>query len=66
MGFAHLFKEMTSAPGEFLVSWVVFLMLVQLTKAIGGKGLLPPDLAAWIPSAIFGMLGLVLLARVRT
>ena len=45
---------------------VVFLMMVQLTKAIGGKGLMPPDLAAWIPSALFGVLGVVLLARVRT
>jgi lipopolysaccharide export system permease protein len=45
---------------------VIFLMLVQMTKAIGGKGLMPPDLAAWLPSAIFGLLGVVLLARVRT
>ncbi|HEX6052444.1 MAG TPA: LptF/LptG family permease, partial [Gemmatimonadaceae bacterium] len=45
---------------------VVFLLMVQLTKAIGSKGLMPPDLAAWIPSAIFGLLGLILLARVRT
>ncbi|MEK7401165.1 MAG: LptF/LptG family permease [Gemmatimonadota bacterium] len=52
--------------GISLAVTVVFLMLVQLTKAIGGKGLLPPDVAAWVPSAIFGMLGLILLARVRT
>jgi lipopolysaccharide export system permease protein len=52
--------------GISLAVTVVFLMLVQLTKAIGGKGLLPPDLAAWIPSAIFGALGLLLLTRVRT
>jgi len=45
---------------------VVFLMLVQLTKAIGSKGLMPPDLAAWIPSVIFAALGVVLLTRVRT
>ena len=45
---------------------VVFLLMVQLTKAIGAKGLMPPDLAAWVPSAIFALLGLVLLARVRT
>lgn len=45
---------------------VVFLMLVQLTKAIGSKGLMPPDLAAWVPSAIFAILGVVLLTRVRT
>lgn len=52
--------------GISLAVTVVFLMLIQLTKAIGGKGLLPPDIAAWVPSAIFGLLGLVLLARVRT
>lgn len=45
---------------------VVFLMLIQLTKAIGGKGLMPPDLAAWVPSALFAAVGVVLLARVRT
>ena len=52
--------------GISLAVTVIFLMLIQLTKAIGGKGLLPPDVAAWVPSAIFGVLGLVLLARVRT
>ena len=45
---------------------VVFLMLVQLTKAIGSKGLMPPDLAAWVPSVIFAGLGTWLLVRVRT
>jgi lipopolysaccharide export system permease protein len=45
---------------------VVFLMLIQLTKAIGSKGLMPPDIAAWVPSMLFGVLGLVLLGRVRT
>jgi lipopolysaccharide export system permease protein len=52
--------------GISLAVTVIFLMLIQLTKAIGGKGLLPPDLAAWVPSMIFGTLGLVLLGRVRT
>jgi len=41
-------------------------MLIQLTKAVGGKGLIAPDLAAWIPNAIFAVMGVVLLARVRT
>ena len=45
---------------------VIFLMLIQLTKAIGSKGLMPADLAAWVPSALFGVLGIVLLSRVRT
>jgi len=52
--------------GISLAVTVIFLMLIQLTKAIGGKALLPPDVAAWVPSAIFGVLGLVLLVRVRT
>ena len=31
MGFSHLWKEMVAAPGEFMVSWVVFLMLVVMS-----------------------------------
>lgn len=52
--------------GISLAITVVFLMLVQLTKAIGNKGLMSPDLAAWVPSAIFAVLGVILLSRVRT
>ncbi len=52
--------------GVSLATTVIFLMLIQLTKAIGGKGLLPPDLAAWFPSILFGLIGLVLFVRVRT
>lgn len=52
--------------GISLATTVVFLMLVQLTQAIGDKGLVVPELAAWIPSAVFGILGTVLLVRVRT
>ena len=36
--------------GISLAITVVFLMLVQMTKAVGSKGLMPPDLAAWVPS----------------
>jgi lipopolysaccharide export system permease protein len=52
--------------GISLATTIVFLMLIQLTKAIGGKGLIPPDYAAWVPGALFGAIGLVLMARVRT
>jgi lipopolysaccharide export system permease protein len=45
---------------------VIFLMLIQLTKAIGGGGLLPPNVAAWMPNAVFGLTGAFLLARTRT
>jgi lipopolysaccharide export system permease protein len=52
--------------GLSLAITVIFLMLVQMSKAVGGKGIMPPDVAAWLPSAIFGALGVYLLSRVRT
>lgn len=52
--------------GVSLASTVVFLMLIQLTKAVGGSGNVLPELAAWIPSMLFGALGVWLMMRVRT
>ncbi len=49
-----------------LATTVLFLVLIQLTKAIGGKGILPAEPAAWMPNVIVGVIALVLLARVRT
>lgn len=49
-----------------LATTVVFLVLIQLTKSIGGKGLVTPELAAWIPNIVGGFFALILLARVRT
>jgi hypothetical protein len=37
---------------------MIFLLMIQLTRAIGGKGVIPPDLAAWIPGAVFALIGL--------
>jgi len=52
--------------GVSLGTTVIFLMLVQLTKAVGGNGVIQPEVAAWMPNAIFGLTGLILLRRVRT
>jgi lipopolysaccharide export system permease protein len=52
--------------GISLATTVLFLMLIQITKAIGGGGVIPPTVAAWLPNALFGVLGIVLLAKVRT
>ena len=52
--------------GLSLGTTIIFLVLIQLTRAIGGKGLIQPELAAWIPSALFGVAGAILLARVKT
>lgn len=49
-----------------LATTMIFLLMVQLTRAIGKEGLVSPEYAAWIPGAIFAVLGLGLLARVRT
>jgi lipopolysaccharide export system permease protein len=45
---------------------VLFLLLMQISKAVGAGGLVNPVAAAWIPNAIFLFIGLVLLVRART
>ena len=40
--------------------------LMPVFMKSGGKGLVPPEVAAWLPSALFGLAGTVLLARTRT
>src|SRR4029450_6221720 len=52
--------------GISLATTVIFLMLIQLTKAVGGKGLIPPEVAAWMPNAVFAVIGTGMLAGVRT
>ena len=49
-----------------LATTMIFLIMIQLSRAIGSKGVIPPDMSAWVPGALFGLFGLVLLARVRT
>lgn len=45
---------------------VIFLLMVQITKAIGAGGVINPVVAAWFPNVVFLFAGLVLLAKVRT
>jgi lipopolysaccharide export system permease protein len=45
---------------------VAYLMLINLTRAIGASGLINPTLAAWAPNVLFFLWALVLLVRVRT
>jgi len=45
---------------------IVFLLLTQIMKAVGAGGVVDPVVAAWLPNAVFLVLGVVLLARVRT
>jgi lipopolysaccharide export system permease protein len=52
--------------GLSLATTVTFLMMIQLTKAIGGKNIIAPDLAAWLPNVLFAVVGFFVLSRVRT
>ena len=45
---------------------IIFLVLIQLTKAIGGNGVISADLAGWLPNILVVAIALILLARVRT
>lgn len=49
-----------------LATTFVFLLMVQLSKAVGAGGLLPPTLAAWFPNIVFGLAAIWLMRRVRT
>ena len=45
---------------------VLYLLLINLSKAVGGTGLINPTLSAWVPNGIFLGLGAWLMFRVRT
>lgn len=45
---------------------VLYLLLINLSKAVGSTGLIDPTLSAWVPNLFFGAIGVWLLARVRT
>jgi lipopolysaccharide export system permease protein len=49
-----------------LATAIVFLVMVQVSRAVGTSGALPPLVAAWVPNAGFGLAGLILFARART
>ncbi|MDE2764794.1 MAG: LptF/LptG family permease [Gemmatimonadota bacterium] len=52
--------------GVSLGSTLVYILLLRLFGAIGITGGLPPVWAAWTPNLLFLVVGVVLLARVRT
>ena len=49
-----------------LGSTVAFLTMIQLSRAVGISGFVPPIVAAWLPSVLFLSIGRVLLARARS
>ena len=49
-----------------LATTIIFLTMVQIMRAVGAGGVVPPLLAAWIPNSLFGTAGVVLFAKART
>jgi len=49
-----------------LGSTVAFLTMIQLSRAVGISGFMPPLAAAWLPSVLFLSIGGVLLAKARS
>ncbi|HEX9393347.1 MAG TPA: LptF/LptG family permease, partial [Gemmatimonadales bacterium] len=45
---------------------IIFLLLIQLSQAVGAGGLVPPLLAAWLPNLGFGAAALWLLKKAPT
>jgi lipopolysaccharide export system permease protein len=45
---------------------VIFLLITQITRAVGAGGVINPTVAAWVPNVVFLFAALVLLAKVRT
>jgi lipopolysaccharide export LptBFGC system permease protein LptF len=50
--------------GSIFICFAYFV-IQQVCLALGSGGHLPPWLAAWLPNLFFGVMGLVLTARVR-
>jgi lipopolysaccharide export system permease protein len=49
-----------------LATTVLFLLMINLSKAVGAGGVVHPVAAAWLPNLLFLAAALVLLKRVRT
>jgi lipopolysaccharide export system permease protein len=45
---------------------IVYLLMINLTQAIGESGVINPTVAAWLPNAVFLGWGGWLLVKVRT
>ena len=52
--------------GLALGSLILYILLLNVWGAMGAAGIVSPVTAAWTPNAIFFVLGLVFLSRVRT
>jgi len=66
LGMQNARSGATYGVAVSLVTTIVFLTFIQITKAIGSGGAVPPLVAAWLPNALFAAGGLLLFVRTRT
>ena len=52
--------------GLSLATFILYMVIMRLSGAIGESGGMSPLVAAWLPNAIFLVAGIVLVSRVRT
>jgi lipopolysaccharide export system permease protein len=66
LGMANARGGATWGVAVSLATTIIFLTLIQITKAVGNGGAIPPLVAAWTPNVLFTLGGLVLFVRART
>lgn len=66
LGMANARAGATWGVAVSLATTIVFLTLIQITKAVGNGGVIPPLVAAWTPNVLFTLGGAALFVRART
>jgi len=59
-------KGKVATVGGAIGLWLLYIGLTNIFEQFGLNGLLPPEMAVWAPLALFTLLGVYLLSRIRT
>ena len=59
-------KGKVATVGGAIGLWLLYIGLTNIFEQFGLNGLLPPEMAVWAPLALFSLLGVFLLSRIRT
>ena len=59
-------KGKAATVGGAVALWLLYIGLTNAFEQFGLNGLLTPMMAVWAPLALFSLLGVYLLSRVRT
>jgi len=59
-------KGKVATVGGAIGLWLLYIGLTNIFEQFGLNGLLPPEMAVWVSLALFTLLGVYLLSRIRT